>query len=233
MMNNSQNKRKNTQEPQPSDTEHHAHQTKFPRTFDPKSEAGIQRFREVCKELWVLLYDKGCKQSNYPFYHSCCNTFSRKTYAKGQHHHPEQTTHKMSTWLAYHKITDSEEFTTFLLEQTKQRNDGFFTVPGLNLPHNCDYPLEKFEERVQKRTEALEKRKKLAEDELTKANELANKFKKLYEKEQKQREEDKLVYDMMILRLKQQGRLLPPPSTETEPERAQPRSSGATRERRN
>ena len=73
----------------------------LPRTFLPTHPPDLARFQETCEQLWQMLVLQDCKDSNYPFYHSCCNSFSRKRYAQGDHFHPPEQTHKMKIWLKF------------------------------------------------------------------------------------------------------------------------------------
>ena len=194
-----------TLHPEPS-----KHNNQLPRTFSPSNPADLLRFEQTCRDLWEILFTKGCQESNYPYYHLSSNTFSKKKYAKSCHYHLPDQTHKMSTWLKFHKIGDAKQMADFLLDQVKQREDGWFTVPGLNLPHNCDYPVHKTQETIQEKTLALEKRKATFETELAKVRAETESLKRQLANERQLRSDDKMKFDLILIRLKDEGRLLPP-----------------------
>jgi len=123
----------------------------------------------------------------------------------------------MSTWLKFHKIGDAKEMTTFLLEQAKQREDQWLTVPGLNLPHNCDYPIPKIKQAIQESTQTLEKRKATLESKLADIKTENENLKRQLANERQLRADDKMRFDLILIRLKQEGRLLPPPEESLQP----------------
>ena len=134
------------------------HTTVIPRNINLNTQAGQDRFRTVCEELWTVLYSQDCAARNYPYYHSCCSTFSKKKYAAGDHKHPGESTHRFTDWIKQNGIKDTVTFHQFLLEQTEKKPAHLQMVPGLNLPHEHDALVTNTLKDNQDRLSELEKR---------------------------------------------------------------------------
>jgi hypothetical protein len=192
-------------------------QNVFPRTINPTHPADIKLFEKTCAKLYEELVEKDCKSWNYPSYHACCNTFSKKREAKADIFHTASETCSLGTWLKYHKVEDQAKFCEVLLQLVRERKDEWFTLPGLNLSHNCDYPKQDNQTKIERATEMLQKRASHAEAELENANQRIAKLEQRLEAERKGREQDQMKFDLILVRLKKEGRLLQGPEPNFKP----------------
>lgn len=145
---------------------------------NPKQAAQVQRkvnlndtedqktFRNACNELWSTLYEVDTMARNHPFYHSCCNSFSKRNFFAGQHSHPEECTFRLIDWVKIHEISDAEDFHDHLFEETKKKPTDMQTLPMLNLHHTSDDSMQKMFISLQDRVSTLEKRNSQLEAEL-------------------------------------------------------------------
>lgn len=185
------------------DTKFH---NEFPRTIDPSDSEDLTRFEKACTKLYTEL-KKDCDSWNYPCYHACCNSFSKKKVASADTFHSQSTS--LGTWLEYHKIKDPVKFCSVMLDLVQERKDKWFTLPGLNLSHGCDYPREEEEAKIERATEMLKKRAAKAEAALDTANQRIAALEQQLEAEKKARKADEVAYGLCMIKLKNQLRLLP------------------------
>jgi hypothetical protein len=197
-----------------ADSEDSEFKNEFPRTFNPSDSKDLARFETACTKLYKEL-KKDCDSWNYPSYHACCNSFSKKRVASADIFHSESKS--LGTWLEYHKIKDPADFPKAMLDLVKERKDKWFTLPGLNLSHGCDYPREEDEAKTERATEMLKKRAAKTEAALDTANRRIAELEQLLEAEKKARKQDELAYGLCLIKLKNQGRLLPGPEPHSKP----------------
>lgn len=167
------------------------------REIDLTSAEDQRRFRTVCEQLWTQLYEVDCKARNHPFYHSCCNCFSKRTFALGKHNHPEECTFRFVDWIKMNEICDAESFHQYLFDETKLKPANMQTLPGLNIHHGSDDSVQKVLASIQARVSLLEKRNIELEAELERSkrehSETKGKLAELEERLRRETEERKFA----------------------------------------
>lgn len=130
---------------------------------DPEEK---RRFRECCDLLWEELYEVDCQDRNHPFYHSCCNSFSKRTFEAAHQSHPEGQTSRMVDWLSKHEIADADGFHDHLFKIVQKKPVALQMLPGLNVLHGIEGKVEEMIIDIQERLSHLEKRNSELEVEL-------------------------------------------------------------------
>lgn len=180
------------------------------RVFDPNNPKDLAAFHAACNKLYHDLVLGDCQSCNYPWYHACCNTFSKTKYGKTDHYHPTSQTFRLGTWLKDHKIDSAERLGQHLLKTLKQRPDKWFTIPGLNLPHHCDYPVQDAQDNLTLSTASLEKRLSKTQAELYEARAEIERLKKELQAEAKLRHTSEKAFGFYINKLQRDGLLTLP-----------------------
>lgn len=130
---------------------------------DPKDE---KTFREHCEALWQELYEVDTQERNHPFYHSCCNCFSKRVFGMGDHGHPSKQTHRFIDWIDMCEISDAKGFHDHLVEKATRNSPVLQVLPGVNIRHTTDNPMDNMLIDIQERLSHLEKRNAQLETEL-------------------------------------------------------------------
>ena len=178
------------------------------RTIDLTNDEDLKTLKETCDELWRQLYEVGCRARNHPFYHSCCNSFSKRSFGEAKHFHPKEYTSPFIDWIAKHEISDAKGLYNHFLKQVKLKPTYPWTLPGLNLYHGVDSPVEKMLTELQQRVSLLEKRNAEVEaelDELTKTKQKVLELEEKLQKETEQREFAEFVNEVNRQLEKQQS----------------------------
>lgn len=97
--------------------------------------------KEWCENNWVSLISRPVSKGNIPKYHSCCNSFSRRS-APSAHTHPTSCTSSVLSIRPLRNLQSGQDLYCWLINQYselgKTGNKQF--LPMINIPHQSQLP---------------------------------------------------------------------------------------------
>lgn len=141
--------------------------------LDIKNKQDLERLRGWCREHWTATLKRSFASKNQVFYHSCCNSFSRRAFSKDAGH-PAFLSCNVLTMPGFKNVDDAESLFRWFIKLARENSRiGERTLfPSVNRYHNESQDADEETTEDTENTDYLSKRCRELEQELDKSRSL-------------------------------------------------------------